>query len=437
MRLVNWMMALDITFEGRFVSAVDQRLGRRGVEATKRGGRVAAIAASGSVNYAQKRRDIDHGTAGIWAEGLTVEEHALRSFPFAGVANTASRPARLEMNTARMDSELAGQAQDGLPAHFGDVAYLLLSFFLVRDAQSSASGADGLVPAGKTPQLEKDSVDTADSSSDLFVLDSTRRPNAIGTEEETWCKAVFAASGEPAELYDKLIGMLIMFIVQKALLPCFSEIIMGLVGNRGGATIRIKFAPPATDAVKNPAARPNVREVAAVEFWGVGAGSGQRRPYPDTAQYLREMFYFGWSVSSFPSMVQRFLTALVFLDRGGLSTLERETLLAQFYPTSVELRLLIFGVLEHILFILRTRLLPSFGTGRLQYAKFLKLNTAAQYFHLPQAIGTISAKTQRNHLTFREERDRQDTNSTRSGPPFSCPSRSFASEIHLVFQHLL
>ncbi|KAJ7880382.1 hypothetical protein B0H14DRAFT_1574544 [Mycena olivaceomarginata] len=121
---------------------------------------------------------------------------------------------------------------------------------------------------------EKDSVDAdADLGLDLLVLGF--RELDLSTEaliyststlkEEAWCTAAFAALSARAELYEKLaskqlVGMLIVVIVRKALKPCFSEIktsaagtgIMGLMGNKGGTAIRMKFTPPATDAVKNP-----------------------------------------------------------------------------------------------------------------------------------------------------------------------------------------
>ncbi|KAJ7143655.1 DNase I-like protein [Mycena filopes] len=76
-------------------------------------------------------------------------------------------------------------------------------------------------------------------------------------KEEAWCTAVFAALGEKAGDYEKLaskqlVGMLIVVIVRKALRPCFNDVrgcvagtgIMGLMGNKGGTAIRMKFTPP-------------------------------------------------------------------------------------------------------------------------------------------------------------------------------------------------
>ncbi|KAJ7880385.1 hypothetical protein B0H14DRAFT_3768414 [Mycena olivaceomarginata] len=121
---------------------------------------------------------------------------------------------------------------------------------------------------------EKDSVETdADHGLDMLVLgfqelDLSTEALIYSTstlKEEAWCTAAFAALGARAELYEKLaskqlVGMLVVVIVRKALKPCFSEIktsaagtgIMGLMGNKGGTAIRMKFTPPATDAVKNP-----------------------------------------------------------------------------------------------------------------------------------------------------------------------------------------
>ncbi|KAJ7880394.1 Endonuclease/exonuclease/phosphatase [Mycena olivaceomarginata] len=127
---------------------------------------------------------------------------------------------------------------------------------------------------------EKDSVETdADHGLDMLVLgfqelDLSTEALIYSTstlKEEAWCTAAFAALGAHAELRvysgvdeqlasKQLVGMLIVVIVRKALKPCFSEIktsaagtgIMGLMGNKGGTAIHMKFTPPATDAVKNP-----------------------------------------------------------------------------------------------------------------------------------------------------------------------------------------
>ncbi|KAJ7802539.1 DNase I-like protein [Mycena olivaceomarginata] len=133
-------------------------------------------------------------------------------------------------------------------------------------------------PAAPAPSRvvlgEKDSVDAdADPGLDLLVLgfqelDLSTEALIYSTstlKEEAWCTAAFAALGARAELYEKLgskqlVGMLIVVIVRRTLRPCFSEIktsaagtgIMGLMGNKGGTAIRMKFTPPATDAVKNP-----------------------------------------------------------------------------------------------------------------------------------------------------------------------------------------
>ncbi|KAJ7243583.1 Endonuclease/exonuclease/phosphatase [Mycena haematopus] len=84
--------------------------------------------------------------------------------------------------------------------------------------------------------------------------------------EDAWCTAAFAALGAQAEMYEKLaskqlVGILIVVIVRKSLRPRFSEIksaaagtgIMGLMGNKGGTAIRLKFTPTPTEALANPA----------------------------------------------------------------------------------------------------------------------------------------------------------------------------------------
>ncbi|KIM41337.1 hypothetical protein M413DRAFT_146739 [Hebeloma cylindrosporum] len=76
--------------------------------------------------------------------------------------------------------------------------------------------------------------------------------------EDAWCLAIFAALGEKAVKYEKLVsrqlmGMLIVIIVKKCLKDCFGNIrtsvagagILGVMGNKGGTAIRLSFTPPA------------------------------------------------------------------------------------------------------------------------------------------------------------------------------------------------
>ncbi|KAJ7206536.1 DNase I-like protein [Mycena pura] len=98
------------------------------------------------------------------------------------------------------------------------------------------------------------------SAEALIYASSTAR-------EDAWCDAVFAALGSRAGRYEKLVskqlvGILVVAIVRTTMRPCFGEIkssaagtgIMGLMGNKGGTALRMHFTPPATDAVKAPAA---------------------------------------------------------------------------------------------------------------------------------------------------------------------------------------
>ncbi|KAF8189113.1 Endonuclease/exonuclease/phosphatase [Mycena galopus ATCC 62051] len=134
------------------------------------------------------------------------------------------------------------------------------------------------------PVDEKDASASADSGSDstpdLLVLgfqelDLSAEALIYSTStvrEDAWCAAAFAALGARAVGYEKLaskqlVGILLVVIVRKELRGCFpeSEIrtvaagtgIMGLMGNKGGTAIRLKFTPfPSTDAetvIRNPA----------------------------------------------------------------------------------------------------------------------------------------------------------------------------------------
>ncbi|KAJ7118421.1 DNase I-like protein [Mycena crocata] len=142
-------------------------------------------------------------------------------------------------------------------------------------AESASAPVSAPAPASsQDPAHTLDpTVDAADSSPDLLVLgfqemDLSTEALLYATstvKEEAWCTAAFAALGELAEGYEKLaskqlVGMLIVVIVKKVLRPCFDEVktcaagtgIMGLMGNKGGTAIRMKFIPPADGGVQNP-----------------------------------------------------------------------------------------------------------------------------------------------------------------------------------------
>ncbi|KAJ7285002.1 DNase I-like protein [Mycena rebaudengoi] len=133
---------------------------------------------------------------------------------------------------------------------------------------------DPTVPTAPSQSaLDEKTVDT-NTEPDLLVLgfqelDLSTEALIYSTstfKEDAWCTAIFAALGERAELYEKLasrqlVGILIVLIVKKSLRPSFTEIktcaagtgIMGLMGNKGGNAIRIKYIP-ATPDVANPGA---------------------------------------------------------------------------------------------------------------------------------------------------------------------------------------
>ncbi|KAG6909315.1 hypothetical protein DXG01_001114 [Tephrocybe rancida] len=132
--------------------------------------------------------------------------------------------------------------------------------------------------------LTKDAIDhvddLADHDPDLLVLgfqeldlSTEALVYSTGTaREDAWCQAVFAALGEKGDLYEKvkglylctyliskqLVGMLIVIIAKKTLLPCFSNVatssaaagIMGVLGNKGATAVRLTFTPPPSDSDK-------------------------------------------------------------------------------------------------------------------------------------------------------------------------------------------
>ncbi|KIK80565.1 hypothetical protein PAXRUDRAFT_765418 [Paxillus rubicundulus Ve08.2h10] len=82
-------------------------------------------------------------------------------------------------------------------------------------------------------------------------------------KEDVWATAIFAALGEKGVLYEKLasrqlVGMLLVVIVKKTLVSCFSNVwschagagIMGFMGNKGATAIRLEFTPkPPSDSL--------------------------------------------------------------------------------------------------------------------------------------------------------------------------------------------
>ncbi|KAF8189146.1 Endonuclease/exonuclease/phosphatase [Mycena galopus ATCC 62051] len=126
-------------------------------------------------------------------------------------------------------------------------------------------------PTVPAPSLDEQDVSASadsesDSTPDLLVLgfqelDLSAEALIYSTStvrEDAWCAAAFAALGARAVGYEKLaskqlVGILLVVIVRKELRGCFpeSEIrtaaagtgIMGLMGNKGGTAIRLKFTP--------------------------------------------------------------------------------------------------------------------------------------------------------------------------------------------------
>ncbi|KAJ7742592.1 DNase I-like protein [Mycena metata] len=141
------------------------------------------------------------------------------------------------------------------------------------NAPADANAESALGGKDQDPVDTNTNADTAEDP-DLLVLgfqelDLSTEALLYATstfKEEAWCTAIFAALGERAEGYEKLaskqlVGLLLVVIVKKTLKPCFSDIkscvagtgIMGLMGNKGGTAIRMKFTPPvALEPIGNP-----------------------------------------------------------------------------------------------------------------------------------------------------------------------------------------
>ncbi|KAJ6625186.1 DNase I-like protein [Mycena sp. CBHHK59/15] len=139
--------------------------------------------------------------------------------------------------------------QDISPLSIGEVA---------RDRfESSAPSLTSTVEMEKNTETDPDLLVLGFQELDLSTEALLYTTSTF--KEDAWCTAAFAALGERAVLYEKLaskqlVGMLIVVIVKKSLRPCFDEIrvcvagtgIMGLMGNKGGTAIRMKFTPPGT-----------------------------------------------------------------------------------------------------------------------------------------------------------------------------------------------
>ncbi|KAG6380241.1 Endonuclease/exonuclease/phosphatase [Boletus reticuloceps] len=82
----------------------------------------------------------------------------------------------------------------------------------------------------------------------------------LGFRKDEWLTAIFAGLGEKRVLYEKLasrqlVGMLLIVIVKKVLVPCFTDVrscdagsgIMRFMGNKGATAIRLEFTPKVLD----------------------------------------------------------------------------------------------------------------------------------------------------------------------------------------------
>ncbi|KAF8655019.1 hypothetical protein AX16_003289 [Volvariella volvacea WC 439] len=141
------------------------------------------------------------------------------------------------------------------------------------DTKSIASGVTLVDPTEETATNADSTSDTSlddDGDPDIFVfgfqeLDLSTEALLITTStfrEDAWTTAIFAALGEKAIKYEKLaskqlVGMLITIIVRKSMKSNFKEVkstsagagILGLMGNKGGAAIRLEYSPPPTQGL--------------------------------------------------------------------------------------------------------------------------------------------------------------------------------------------
>ncbi|KAL0945822.1 hypothetical protein HGRIS_012107 [Hohenbuehelia grisea] len=159
--------------------------------------------------------------------------------------------------------------------------------FSINSSLSSTSTVSGLATTtdrafaeNVTPDMLVLGFQELDLSTEALIYSTG------SAKEDAWCSAVFEVLGPQAILYEKLaskqlVGMLIIIIVKKALRSAFSDIrvcaagagIMGVMGNKGGTAIRLKFTPPAlapTDADGRTApsdeAKPHARHASVLTF---------------------------------------------------------------------------------------------------------------------------------------------------------------------------
>ncbi|KAF9238067.1 DNase I-like protein [Melanogaster broomeanus] len=84
-------------------------------------------------------------------------------------------------------------------------------------------------------------------------------------KEDAWLTAIFAALGEKLASR-QLVGMLLVIIVKKAFVSCFSDIqscdagagIMGFMGNKGATAIRLEYTPKPPSDSPTMACRPTI-----------------------------------------------------------------------------------------------------------------------------------------------------------------------------------
>ncbi|KAF9460415.1 Endonuclease/exonuclease/phosphatase [Collybia nuda] len=157
------------------------------------------------------------------------------------------------------------------PLSLGEVEVARSSFYFRKKSPDSKSensppsqiNSSSALSDGTNDVFEAEPVDV-DPFPDIFALgfqelDLSTEALLYSTSsvrEDAWCTAVFASLGEKGAMYEKLaskqlVGMLIIIMVKKSLRSCFSDIttsaagagILGVLGNKGGTAVRLKFTP--------------------------------------------------------------------------------------------------------------------------------------------------------------------------------------------------
>ncbi|KAF7289711.1 DNase I-like protein [Mycena indigotica] len=178
----------------------------------------------------------------------------------------------------------------------------------VSSASATATSPQSSVPSSATSTSSTATLTTASSSEkpDLIVLGFQELD--LSTEallyanstarEEAWMEAIYAALGQSKDsekekgknkggyvklASKQLVGMLIIALVKTELRACFDQVqtaaagtgIMGLMGNKGGTALRMRFTPPVASPSRSSSRNPSILSISSAQTTSTTATGAQ------------------------------------------------------------------------------------------------------------------------------------------------------------------